>query len=418
MSEEATGVKAGPQRLAELEAGDALRAWGVATVIVFHLAYGVLVLQGNTAGFRGAYGNVLGSLIEGVQANIYMFFALSAFLLSRPYVRAALYPDGSRFPSTRRYVRHRVGRIVPAFWVTVVVIVLFYGMQGSGKGQLLAIFGFAQVYHHGQVADLIDHAWSIDVEALFYVLLVPLGFFAVWAMRRFRRGGLLALAAILLVVAIGAALDWHDPAVPASQSPLGGLRSFVPGVLLAILAVRFPGPEFWRRLPPYSSAILLVAGLFLSWRIPQWAPGGGSDRVYLGSLAGGLILAAAVVRQYSGGRMWFLLRGRVVQWVGERSFSIYLVHGVVFYALRDVGDGQDTPTRRLAVTLLVCTPAILAAAQVLFVLVERPGMLYARRRRPTEGGHIRPTAPDPLAPEAAPPADGGVPAGTAVDAAR
>jgi peptidoglycan/LPS O-acetylase OafA/YrhL len=415
MSEESTGVR--QARLAELEAGDALRAWGVATVILFHLAYGVLVLQQNASGFRGAYGNVLGSLIEGVQANIYMFFALSAFLLARPYVRAALYPD-ARFPSTRRYVRHRIGRIVPAFWVTVVIVVIAYGMQGSSTGQLLAIFGFAQVYHHGQVADLIDHAWSIDVEALFYVLLVPLGFGAAWAMRRFRHGGLIAIAGIIVVVAIGAALDWHDPIVPSSQSPLGGLRSFVPGVALAILAVRFPGPDFWRRLPPYTSAILLVAGLFLSWRIPQWAPGGGSDRLYLGTLAGGLILAAAVVRQYSGGRMWVLLRGPVVQWVGERSFSIYLVHGVVFYALRNVGDGQDTPTRRLIVTLLVCVPAILAAAQVLFFLVERPAMLYARRRRPTDRGHIRPTAPDPLAPEGTPPPTGGVPAGAAADAPR
>lgn len=382
-----------PPRLAELEAGDALRGVGVVTVVLFHILAGVLLLDTGTYDFRDGYGRVVSSAILGVQANIFMFFALSAFLLSRPYVRAAMF--GARFPSTSRYVRHRIGRIVPGLWAAMAVVLIAYGTQGSSTSEVLAVFGFAQVYEHGQVTSLLDQAWSVDVEVVFYLLLVPMGAGAVWAMRRWpRRGGLVIAAGIIAVTAVGAALQHKgiDPAVPVDQSPLGGLRTFIPGIFLAVIAVRWPDPGWWRRLPWWSSWALLAAGLFLSWRMPTWAPHGGNPRVYIGTLGGGCILAAAIIRQYRGDPVWRLLRSRVVIWIGERSYSMYLIHGVVFYALRDIGEGQPTTARRLLVNLCVSLPAIAAATQVMFVLIERPAMMYSRRRRPSDRGAVRPVA--------------------------
>jgi peptidoglycan/LPS O-acetylase OafA/YrhL len=384
-------------------AGDALRAYALMAVVVFHIAAGVLLLDTGTYDFEAAYGSVAGSLIQGLQTSVYVFFALSAFLLSRPFVRSAM--SGTRFPSVRRYARHRVGRIVPGFWVAVVVVLVAYGVQGSGIGQVLALMGFAQVYHHGQVAALVDHAWSLDVEMLFYALLVPLAAASRWLIRRHRRGGILAVALILAACALGAALQHAglDDVTPVSQSPLGNLRSFLPGILLAVLAVRWPAYASWQRVPRWTAPLLLTVGLVLLWRTPFWAPEGNNLRLVIGTLSGGCILAAVVVRQFTGGAVWRLFRGAAVAWVGERSYSIFLMHGTVFWALHDVGDGQPTTARRLVVVLAVAIPAIFLAAQALHVLVERPMMQLSRRPRP---GDRRPEpVPEPvpaLAPAGAP----------------
>lgn len=384
-------------RDAVLEAGDALRAWALMSVVLFHIIAGVLLLDTATLDFDGVYGRLPGSLMLGMQTSVYVFFALSAFLLSRPFVRAAVH--GTRFPSVTRYARHRVGRIVPAFWVAVLVILIAYGMQGSGVGELLALLGFAQVYHHGQVAVLIDHAWSLDVEMLFYVVLVPVAFASAWAVRRFTSGGVIAVAGIVILVAVATALEHAglDPITPVSQSPLGGLRSFLPGILLAVLVVRFPERASWERLPSWTGKVLLTSGLVLVWRTPHIAPEGDSLRLYLGTLSGGCILGAVVIRQYRGGAVWRPLRGPLVAWVGERSYSIFLVHGIVFWALHHVGDGQPSTWRRLLLALAVSLPAIMASAQVLHVVVERPAMNYSRRARGVASPAVASTPAAPVA---------------------
>ncbi|MCW3038700.1 MAG: acyltransferase [Solirubrobacterales bacterium] len=405
MEGEAVGERR--SRDAELVAGDALRAYALMAVVVFHIVAGVLLLDTGTIDFGAAYGQLGGSLLLGLQTTVYVFFALSAFLLSRPFVRAAL--GEAPFPSVRRYARHRVGRIVPAFWTAAVVILVVYGTQGATHAQVLALFGFAQVYEHGQVAGLVDHAWSVDVEMLFYAVLVPVAFACAWAVRRFRRGGRIAVLVVLAVAVVGAALEHAglDPVTPVSQSPLGGLRAFLPGVLLAVLVVRYPDRAHWERLPRASSAVLAGVGLFLVWRTPHLAPEGDSLRLYLGTLSGGCILGAVVVRQFRGGAVWRPLRGPVVAWVGERSYSIFLVHGIVFWALHEVGAGQPSTSRRLLVALVVTLPAIMAAAQVLHVLVERPAMRYSRRARPAAVGQ---TAPPIVLPVGVPLAAGELPA--------
>ena len=81
---------------------DGLRAIAALSVLTFHVAAISGALE------RGFAGDVLAMLSRGV----ILFFVISGFLLYRPFVAARA--GGRHAPSSTRYARRRILRIVPA----------------------------------------------------------------------------------------------------------------------------------------------------------------------------------------------------------------------------------------------------------------------------------------------------------------
>src|SRR5262245_22252407 len=61
---------------------------------------------------------ISGWVMSRMWIGVPFFFALSGFLLYRPFARAAIH--GTRRPDIRRYAKHRVARIVPAYWIAAI----------------------------------------------------------------------------------------------------------------------------------------------------------------------------------------------------------------------------------------------------------------------------------------------------------
>src|SRR5260370_28916676 len=57
--------------------------------------------------------------------GVTLFFVLSGFLLFLPYAKALLFED-TRWPSTRQFYLLRVLRIIPAYYVSLCLIVLIF----------------------------------------------------------------------------------------------------------------------------------------------------------------------------------------------------------------------------------------------------------------------------------------------------
>lgn len=91
-----------------------LRAIAALAVVGTHAAFATGVL---THGY-------LGALTARLDIGVAVFFVLSGYLLFRPWVRAAA--DGIPAPSVRRYGRHRVRRILPAYVITVIAAFEIY----------------------------------------------------------------------------------------------------------------------------------------------------------------------------------------------------------------------------------------------------------------------------------------------------
>src|SRR3954471_24322188 len=159
-----------------------------------------------------------------LDVGVTVFFVISAFLLYRPMVAARL--NREPLPDPDAYGRRRLPRIVPGYWVALIVAGLagasYVGYPGifSGKGTL-AYFGFLQIYSPDTAGGGINVAWTLCVELTFYAFL-PL-----WAaaLRRLspRGGPRSELTALALLFA--ASLGWQVLAVNASDPNDFGLAA-------------------------------------------------------------------------------------------------------------------------------------------------------------------------------------------------
>jgi peptidoglycan/LPS O-acetylase OafA/YrhL len=401
-------------RSGEFLAGDGIRGIGMVCIIMAHLVGGALAVQGVFGeGFRGAYGTVPGILFSGLQLGLPMFFVLSGYLISRPWVRA--YVLGRPIPTLPRYVRARVFRIVPVFWLVGVFMFIQYGWHGASLLDVTRIFGFAQIYHEQTSASLfIGQAWSIDVEVAFYVL-VPVSAWLVTVATRnvaARTGrdlaqrqraaivvGLVAAATLVSAYIRGTNVSnlW-DESLPAT------FYYFAPGVALAALELELTGPVArarLRRLAPIfgltATAIALGLAYAESHDVNALIKARGALAVAVGS---GLALGALLARQLGRGDSPRWLDNPVTRWLGARSYPSYLLQSAtIASAVLIVGRVGGGPWVQLLVMAAFVLPLTVALGGVVHVTIERPLLQYGHRRPRPAVVPVVDVPPEPVIPE-------------------
>src|SRR3954471_4935232 len=97
---------------------DSLRAIAAISVLTVHIALPSGLLD---PGYGGR--QFFGRLDVGVA----IFFLISGFLLYRPFVRARAH--GEPRPPTLAYLWRRALRIVPAYWLVLIVIALAFSLD-------------------------------------------------------------------------------------------------------------------------------------------------------------------------------------------------------------------------------------------------------------------------------------------------
>jgi len=206
---------------------DSLRGLAVLGVVGYHVFLLTGALERRVVGDAAALAGSVGPTL---------FFAISGFLLYRPWVaaRAATAPR----PSTRRYLRRRALRILPGYWFALTVLAVFPGIAGAFSGDGWIYYFFLQLYDSRTLGLGIPVAWTLCVEVTFYLAL-PL-----WAlaMRRLDLRG--ELAALAVLAAFGAAVQVAAgrEAIPdlAAASLLGQATWFALGMALAVVSVAAP----------------------------------------------------------------------------------------------------------------------------------------------------------------------------------
>jgi peptidoglycan/LPS O-acetylase OafA/YrhL len=305
---------------------DSLRGLAVLAVVVYH----VFVLTG--ALDRAWIGDMVST--AGSQGPI-LFFAISGFLLYRPWVAAKA--DARAAPRTGRYFRRRALRILPAYWFALTVLAIYPGISGVFTDDWWRYYFFLQLYDPDTLVLGIPVAWTLCVEVTFYLAL-PL-----WAaaVRRLSLGGELvalgALAAFGVAVQVAAGREAVDNIV--AQSVLGQSTWFALGMALAIVSVARPPvrslaarPELcWAAaLAAYAGLVVLryqpngYFGLLLETQKVQPYPKLLADVALTAVMLGGILLPA--VWHEMRGLPQRLLAAAPLAWLGLISYGVFLWH--------------------------------------------------------------------------------------------
>jgi peptidoglycan/LPS O-acetylase OafA/YrhL len=309
------------------------------------------------------------------------------------------------------YLRNRVLRILPAYWVILVAAAvvlpavtvrlsasdLELGRLVSHPSALLSNAVLMQNYFAGSLDTGIGPAWSLAVEVAFYLALPFLAFLAATlavpaGSRRGRTTAALVPPFVLfgvgLVAASGAsallAPDslWHSILV---RSFLNHADLFAFGMALAVLMVSIEDgvvtlPPWWRKaafvsfvVSVLTTLILVDRGLILTYR-------GSVEYETLTAIASVLLLALVVLpsADASVSHLTRLLDTRVLVAIGLASYSMFLWHEPLIRWLQSEGltfAGRIGFVENLA---LVC--ALTAAlATLTYRFVERPALAQKRR---------------------------------------
>lgn len=352
---------------------DSLRAVAALCIVAYHALFQASTFAGAGEGWW-RYG-------RNLDVGVPIFFGISGFLLYRPFVAARL--AGRPRPSLKRYGARRVLRIVPAFWVALTVFAIWFGRdETSSLGGIVTYYGFLQVYDPDTAIGMVGQAWSIDVEATFYLSL-PLWVLLAQRIRPALRSELLALAAIWV-----AALSWKvfavsqaEPADPRDLVWFLTLPNFVDfiaiGMALAVVSAHgTPGRLLTRHrlLWPAGVALFLIA----AWLFAQPHDQPATDTSHLARqlLFSGIVLCALAPAVFGSARPT-----RVLTWIGTVSYSLFLLHVAVYFQLLEWWGDFPHGTGQWIVWTVEVLAASLALAAISYHLVERPFIALGRFRR-------------------------------------
>jgi peptidoglycan/LPS O-acetylase OafA/YrhL len=350
--------QAGEARSARIES---LRALAALAVVVNHVF-------GEAEGYGASqFGHRL-ALSGGLA--VFLFFALSGYLLFLPFARRDYGLGGA--VDLRRYALNRALRILPLYYV-VLAVLLLAGQGGGSAEQWWRFATFTESFDKATVLTVDGPMWSLVVELQFYALL-PL---VAWLLAKLSRGTV--AGATVLIAAIGAASlavwylqvhrlgDGADPRWRYSL-PVTAL-AFVPGMLLALVRARLECGVQRAAPPRIAGWLLLLAVSFwvlAAYRL-QWAEP-------FAVLASFLVLAAIAFDERA--RWLRALEWRPLAALGVASYSLYLWHKPLVEWLEDqTGLGF---VALLALALPIC--AAVAAAS--YLAIERPFLRLRRRWAP------------------------------------
>ncbi len=288
-------------------------------------------------------------IVRNGYLGVDLFFLITGFLLTLPWFRHAA--EGRAAPATREFYRRRANRILPAYYVQLLVLFLIcipllrdLTYWKTDLAYYLVNFGAHVTMLHyttpitSASLSLNGALWTLALEAQYYLLLpvlAPLLVRAPWlsalalfaiaiAWHWLARHDLAPLVAFEM--AIGAAWNLPESTIRhllQTQLP-GYLGHFAAGILAGRAWLRWRGRTFGAMA---SAGWLAAAAIALGVLYRMHAPGGvwlGEHNWVLIPITMGIVMLALVSSGSPLARP--LLANAPLKFAGRTSYSIYLYH--------------------------------------------------------------------------------------------
>lgn len=375
---------------------DGLRAVAVLLVIMTHVAFW-------TGNYQKGF---VSALYARMDCGVAIFFVLSGFLLARPWLVAAARSTSE--PPLKRYLVRRVARILPAYWLAVVLCLsLLRENRGASAADWVRHFGLVQIYHYGWLREGLSQTWSLCTEVAFYLLL-PVAVIPVTRLLR-RRGWSptwpLLMCLVFAIVPTGWALFLHS--APASNVWVMGTfwlpaytGWFGAGIAMAVLRThldygqpgsgsRWSWAEDLGRNPGTCWSVAAAALLLSTTAFPV-------SSTFIGENAAQSAVKNALYVLLAMAAAWpavfghtsitnAVLANRAMRYVGTISYGMFLFHVLVLDGVMMLLDDRLF-TGSMTQVLLLTVAGTVGLAAVSFRWVERPVIRLAHRAWPRGRG--------------------------------
>jgi peptidoglycan/LPS O-acetylase OafA/YrhL len=325
---------------------DAYRAVAAVAVVATHVGFDT----GQT--LHGLLGAVLSRLDIGVA----LFFALSGFLLYRP--SAVAQESSSRGPRVAGYLWRRALRILPAYWVVVIVgLVALPENAGASRAAWVANLGLVQIYVPETLAHGLTQMWSLSTEVAFYLVLPLLAWATTKAcgIRLSPLGSATSLGVVLVAVNLVWAFWIHNFDTGLRGFWLPNFTSWfavgivlaatvahvasgrvVPGVIRPLLALADqPGACWATAMGLLLLASTPVAGPLTIEGVTTTSEAIAKNLLYA-TIVGLLLLPATLGRPR--GRFHNVMSSSPLRHLGDISYGIFLWHLIVLSVIFRVTD--------------------------------------------------------------------------------
>ena len=297
-----------------------------------------------------------------------LFFVLSGFLITSLLFRDA--EIGAK-PMLRVFYIRRVLRILPALYTLLAASLLVALWEGfplsyqwnSTWSALLFISNWTFESFFLQTQDDIGHLWSLAVEEQFY-LVWPLAFVVFVRLRIHWLAVISGISATVLAVAMYRNHLFHSELPWLFIYPKTQTRA--DAILIGCLAAymyRFVSiSSRLLRLLGYVAALAFVLVAYFYGDVEKgFLYQGGFTLIAI--LGGVVVLVVAVLPSFGGS----LLTSRILQWLGQRSYGLYLWH---FFIFRIFGRHVTQGSHLLRIALAVVVSLVITEMSWRFV--ERP----------------------------------------------
>jgi peptidoglycan/LPS O-acetylase OafA/YrhL len=373
-----TGAEPAPKRWTGLEGYRGLLA---IAIVFFHA-------NQHSRDETGRYAFVFGdgwpnTILNNLDMAVAAFFVLSGFLVSRSLLAAAVAGDAG--PGVRMFLRRRVARIAPQYWIAIIIV--WFSRYNGQPEQWLSLaehLSFTQVFDTRHIYWDIGPAWFLADAMLMYVATGLLGSALVRVCRRIPRRGMrigLLGGVIFLLIGASVAYKWiaaYGLSLPATNyaayyGPLAKLDLFAIGMLLALIELTGGLAPLVRSAGRRMTAVLLGALVIAeSVRLRRTTELG--DLFFFTQCALGFALITAVlVTSQSKGLISRVLSSRVLQWIGLVSFSLFLWHEpVMLWLSNDLHLLSFNTTSTFVLNATVLLIVSLAVASVSRTVIDPP----------------------------------------------
>lgn len=244
------------------------------------------------------------------ETGVGVFFVLSGFLMSHLYATAHW-----NWPAVGRYAVARFSRIAPIYWLVISVCVAI-SYASPDEDFLLRIQGAKAIFRHYLFGGNVQIFWSIPLEIQYYLFFLLVW----WAIAQRSR---LVYALPLLALICAALLVTHDRWTGLMLPHK--LHFFLAGSVAGLL----PRPV-WKAGAESRLLSVLQVGAALLLALPLWQYNRTPD-FYPASAVGVSLATAVYLLSLPSDWTRLVFANPWIRKVGQASFSIYLMHVLVFH---------------------------------------------------------------------------------------